>query len=64
MVSAWGYAFIPGHPFFINVEGTGTSEIIDGKGFFTLLPFATRAVSNGTDKPTGIIANSGAPKLL
>jgi len=60
MSNAWGIAFISGDPFWINDEGTGVSELIDGKGkIFKSLPFVTvPAASSGTGKPTGIVANT------
>jgi uncharacterized protein (TIGR03118 family) len=58
MINAWGIAFIAadgGSPFWINDEGTGVSELIDGKGkIFKALPFVT--VPGG--KPTGIVGNA------
>jgi hypothetical protein len=40
MINAWGSAFIPGDPFWINDEATGFSELINGKGaIFKSQPF-------------------------
>jgi len=61
MVNAWGNAFIPGEsPFWINDEGTGVSELINGKGkIFKALPFVTvPGVGGAIGKPTGIVGNS------
>ncbi|MGA6974515.1 MAG: TIGR03118 family protein [Candidatus Binatus sp.] len=62
MVNAWGAAFIAAAatPFWINDEGTGDSELIDGKGkIFKSLPFVTvPGASGGTGKPTGIVGNA------
>jgi uncharacterized protein (TIGR03118 family) len=59
MVNAWGDAFFPGDPFWINDEGTGFSELIDGKGkIFKSLPSVTvPGATGGVGKPTGIVAN-------
>src|SRR5437879_4567518 len=59
MINAWGNAFSPGSPFWINDEGTGVSELIDGKGkIYKPLPFVRVPGPNGaTGRPTGIIAN-------
>jgi uncharacterized protein (TIGR03118 family) len=60
MVNAWGSAFIAGDPFWINDEGTGVSELIDGNGkIFKSLPLvALPAAGGGTGQPTGIVANT------
>ncbi len=59
MVNAWGSAFFPTAPFWINDEATGVSELIEGNGkIFKALPFVTiPGASGGTGKPTGIVAN-------
>src|SRR5271154_1479160 len=59
MVNAWGSAFFPGDPFWINDDGTGFSELIDGKGrIFKSLPSVTvPGATGGVGKPTGIVAN-------
>jgi uncharacterized protein (TIGR03118 family) len=62
MINAWGATFIAAAttPFWINDEGTGVSELIDGKGkVFKSLPFVTvPGASGGTGKPTGIVGNT------
>jgi hypothetical protein len=64
MINAWGIAFISaggGTPFWINDEGTGVSELIDGKGkTFEALPFVMipGAIASSTGKPTGIVGNA------
>jgi uncharacterized protein (TIGR03118 family) len=64
MINAWGIAFISadgGTPFWINDEGTGVSELIDGKGkTFKALPFVTipGATAGSIGKPTGIVGNA------
>jgi uncharacterized protein (TIGR03118 family) len=64
MINAWGVAFISadgGTPFWINDEGTGVSELIDGNGkTFKALPFVTvpGATAGSTGKPTGIVGNA------
>ena len=63
MINAWGATFIAAAhtPFWINDEGTGVSELIDGKGKIDkALPFVTipGATAGGTGKPTGIVGNA------
>jgi uncharacterized protein (TIGR03118 family) len=62
MINPWGATFIAvaKTPFWINDEGTGVSELIDGKGkIFKALPFVTvpGATVGSTGKPTGIVGN-------
>lgn len=59
MINASGNAFISGNPFWINDEGTGVSELIDGKGSInSSLPFVTVPGANGgKGQPTGIVGN-------
>ena len=63
MINAWGATFIAAAhtPFWINDEGTGVSELIDGKGkIMKALPFVTipGASAGSTGKPTGIVGNA------
>ena len=63
MINPWGATFIASAntPFWINDEGTGVSELIDGKGkIFKALPFVTvpGATAGSTGKPTGIVGNA------
>ncbi len=60
MVNAWGNAFFPGEPFWINDEATGVSELIDGRGrIFKSLPrVKVPRPGGGAGRPTGIVANS------
>jgi uncharacterized protein (TIGR03118 family) len=60
MSNAWGIAFIAGDPFWIDDEGSGVSELVDGKGkIFKSLPFVTiPSATTGMGKPTGIVANT------
>jgi uncharacterized protein (TIGR03118 family) len=62
MVNAWGNAFFPANPFWINDEGTGVSELIDGNGaIFSALPLVTvPGAKGGKGQPTGIVANGTA----
>ncbi len=67
MINAWGAAFLPGgNPFWINDQGTGVSELIDGKGVIVkALPFVTvPAAGAGKGQPTGIVANATSDFLL
>lgn len=60
MINAWGDAFFSGGPFWINDNGTGLSELIDGKGKIdSSLPFVTIPnPKGGASQPTGIVANN------
>jgi uncharacterized protein (TIGR03118 family) len=63
MINPWGTTFIAAAttPFWINDEGTGVSELIDGKGkIMKALPFVTipGATAGSTGKPTGIVGNA------
>jgi uncharacterized protein (TIGR03118 family) len=62
MINAWGATFIAAAttPFWINDEGTGVSELIDGKGkIMKALPFVTipGPTAGTASKPTGIVGN-------
>lgn len=64
LVNAWGIAFFPGGPFWINDNGKGMSTLYLGDGTpFSLLPSVTIPPPNGspagtTSAPTGIVFNS------
>jgi uncharacterized protein (TIGR03118 family) len=63
MINPWGATFIAAAttPFWINDEGTGVSELIDGKGkIMKALPFVTipGPTAGSTSKPTGIVGNA------
>ncbi len=63
MINAWGMASLGGaDPFWINEEGTGISELVDGQGQqFASLPSVTIPAppgATGPSKPTGIVANT------
>ena len=65
LVNAWGMASLGGDdPFWINDEGSGVSELIDGTGkIFTGLPSVTIPAlpgALGASRPTGIVANTTA----
>src|SRR5208282_320990 len=62
MINAWGMASLGGNdPFWINDEGSGVSELIDGTGnILSSLPSVTvpaPAGASGPSHPTGIVAN-------
>ena len=63
MVNAWGMASLGGaDPFWINDEGSGVSELVDGQGEpFASLPSVTIPALPGAtspSRPTGIVANT------
>jgi uncharacterized protein (TIGR03118 family) len=74
MINAWGNAFFPGNPFWVNDQGTGVSELIDGQGKISQqLPLVTIPPANAGQpgQPTGIVANgtsdfgiNGGPALF
>jgi uncharacterized protein (TIGR03118 family) len=75
LLNPWGNAFFSGNPFWINDEGSGVSELIDGKGnIVSGLPFVSIPAPPGAlggSRPTGIVANgtnefmmSGGPALF
>jgi uncharacterized protein (TIGR03118 family) len=68
LVNAWGMAFFNGAPFWINDEGSGVSELIDGQGnIMAGLPFVTippPAGGAGASRPTGIVTNSTSEFML
>jgi uncharacterized protein (TIGR03118 family) len=65
--NAWGIAFVPGGPFWVNSNNTGLSFLVDGTGApIAALPQVTIPLptpsrgdnnSNGTSAPTGIFWN-------
>ena len=63
MVNAWGIASLGGNdPFWINDEGSGVSELIDGKGKISAglrsVTIPALAGALGASRPTGIVANT------
>jgi len=63
MINAWGMASLGGgDTFWINEEGTGVSELVDGQGqLLASLPSVTIPAppgATGPSKPTGIVANT------
>ena len=60
--NAWGVAFFPGGPIWINANGSGTANLYDGAGIvFSLLPFVNvPGPSTPNGAPTGMVANSNA----
>jgi uncharacterized protein (TIGR03118 family) len=62
LLNAWGIAFLPTSPFWVNANGNGTSNLYDGAGvIFSGLPrvIIPPPTSTPTDTatPTGIVAN-------
>lgn len=61
LVNAWGIAYFPGEPFWINDNGTGLSTLYDGAG--NVIPLVVKiplppgsTASNAS--PTGMVANT------
>jgi uncharacterized protein (TIGR03118 family) len=58
LVNPWGISFSPTGPFWFADNGTGLSNVLDGRGErFSLVVTTTGA--NGTGKPTGTVFNGG-----
>jgi uncharacterized protein (TIGR03118 family) len=62
LLNAWGMAFLPGSPFWVNANGNGTSNLYDGAGvIFSELPRVKIPPPTATPSviaaPTGIVAN-------
>ncbi len=63
LINAWGMASLgSGDEFWINDEGSGVSELVDGQGnLFASLPSVTIPAPSGAQgpsKPTGMVANT------
>lgn len=63
LINAWGMASLgAGDEFWINDEGSGVSELVDGQGnLFASLPSVTIPVpagAQGPSRPTGMVANT------
>ncbi len=59
LVNAWGLAFFPGGPFWINDNGKGISTLYLGDGtIFSQLPSVTVPGVSGPSAPTGIVLNN------
>src|SRR5262249_48749713 len=60
LVNPWGMAFSPTGPFWFADNGSGVSDLLDGRGqpvpLVVTIPSALRTVS----KPTGTVFNDGA----
>jgi uncharacterized protein (TIGR03118 family) len=62
LLNAWGVAFLPGSPFWVNANNNGTSNLYTGTGaIFTELPRVTipppAATPTAIAGPTGIVGN-------
>jgi uncharacterized protein (TIGR03118 family) len=66
LVNPWGVAFFSGAPFWVNDQGTGVSELLDGKGnIFSGPPFVTIPTSGAVPSgPTGIVINATSEFLV
>jgi uncharacterized protein (TIGR03118 family) len=61
MVNAWGLAYLPGSPFWVNDNGSGWSTLYDASGAKVPLNVAIpTAGGDGPGTPTGIVANPSA----
>ena len=73
LVNPWGISFLPGQPFWIANNGSGTSTIYDGSGATQLaaVPVPSPTPGNGNVAVTGTVANAsgdfqirGVPSLF
>ncbi len=55
LVDAWGLAFVPGSPFWINDTGRGVSTLYDGTG--AKIPATFTVPPAGSALPTGLVWN-------
>jgi uncharacterized protein (TIGR03118 family) len=61
VVNAWGLAYLPGSPFWVNDNGSGWSTLYDASGAKVPLNVAIpTAGGDGPGTPTGIVANPSA----
>jgi len=61
VVNAWGLAYLPGSPFWVNDNGSGWSTLYDASGAKVALNVAIpTAGGDGPGSPTGIVANPSA----
>ncbi|HLJ94934.1 MAG TPA: TIGR03118 family protein [Gemmataceae bacterium] len=64
LVNPWGISFSPTGPFWFADNGSGVSNLLDGRGqsvpLLVTMPFTTQ--SNGT--PTGVVFNGGPGFLI
>src|SRR5216683_6091040 len=60
--NAWGVAFFPGSPIWINANNNGTANLYGGAGaIVSMLPFVNiPGPSSANGAPTGMVANSNA----
>lgn len=59
LVDAWGVAFVPNGPFWVNATGSGLSLLYDGSGAKIPVGFTVPTVAGSTkpSAPTGIVWN-------
>ena len=64
LLNAWGIAFLPGSPLWVNANGGGTSNLYDGQGVIigalprVTIPPPTSSPAGTLSAPTGIVSNS------
>jgi uncharacterized protein (TIGR03118 family) len=60
LVNPWGISFSPTGPFWFSENGSGVSDLLDGRG--SLLPLTVNIPSNwpGPGSPTGTVFNGGS----
>ena len=61
VVNAWGLAYAPGSPFWVNDNGSGWSTLYDANGTKVALNVSIpTAGGDGPGTPTGLVANSSS----
>src|SRR5262245_39733143 len=64
LVNPWGIAFSPTGPFWFANEGSGTSNLLDGRGNAVPLVVSVPSASGDTGTPTGTVFNGGREFVL
>jgi uncharacterized protein (TIGR03118 family) len=59
LVNPWGIAYSPTGPFWFAENGTGVSDILDGRGEPFSLVVAVRSAGHSGTAPTGTVFNGG-----
>jgi uncharacterized protein (TIGR03118 family) len=60
LVNPWGMAFSPTGPFWFSDDGSGVSDLLDGRGRLVPLVVAVPSATRSGSTPTGTVFNGGA----
>src|SRR5262249_13175754 len=64
LVNPWGIAFSPTGPFWFANEGSGTSNLLDGRGNAVPLVVSVPSAAGNAGTPTGTVFNGGRGFVL